>query len=208
MTVPLTLVLPIKRLRDAKSRVRLTAADRRLLAEDLALHTLTTVEECAEIGSALVVTNDEWVRGKARALGFHSIYDRYDDLNRAAQCGITTSARWWPRRTVGVLVCDLPRLTPASLAEVAKQAISSTAPLFVADRTGTGTTFVSVPPGSVVPMCFGRGSARRFYAAGCRLVTNAPLEIRADLDHIGDLVELGRPTPGSVNLNPRRGGPV
>ena len=96
-----------------------------------------------------------------------------------------------PRSGVLVLVCDLPEVEAETLNSFFDMLESSTTEaMYVADRSGFGTTAVFCPPGVKVRMVFGKDSAARFEALGCRPIDNAPLELRSDLDTLDDLKAL------------------
>lgn len=87
---------------------------------------------------------------------------------------------------MAVLVAELPRLRPDELRGALEDAAGSAVPRHVADHHGTGTTFVSIPPGARLPMVFGSGSAHRFTRLGSVPLTGAPRGLRTDLDTATD----------------------
>ncbi len=192
MTHPLILV-PVKRLTLAKSRVAVTSRRRQMVALRLVEHTLRTVAACVGGDSMVVVTADPSVRRLTVGLGGRVICDTHLDLNSALDHALRELSGSDPLRAVLVLVSDLPRLNQDDLAEVVHHVSRAASPQHVADLTECGTTAVSIRPGQQSPMLFGPQSAQRFLAAGWESLRHAPVSVRADLDTIQDLHELGLP---------------
>ena len=185
-----SLVIPVKDLDRAKSRLKVPLQTRRSIAEQLMQHTLRTVNASEAVSDVVVVASDPGIRNFARTLGIDCVEDMHNELNGAIQSGLRAAAALWPGRMLGVLVSDLPCLTPAALDRVVMESIASARPRTVVDRAGTGTTFLSIPAGCDVPMRFGRGSAQRFAAEGCVPIDDAPFEMRADLDTVTDMEDI------------------
>jgi 2-phospho-L-lactate guanylyltransferase len=197
-TRELSLILPIKDTARAKSRLDLPRIERRQIAMALARHALEVATQCLPACQIYVVTSDHEVRELAGGLGACVIADPGRGLNQAIECGMKEAACRDPRRGVVVLVCDLPEVNASALNAFFRMIESSAAEaMYVADRSGHGTTAVSCPPGVAVRMVFGQDSAARFAALGFRLAANAPRELRSDLDTLNDLDAL----PTEVRLS-------
>lgn len=187
----ISLVLPIKDIARAKSRLNLPPTARRQVAMALARHALEVATQCLPAGQIHVVSSDDGVRELAGGLGACVIADPGRGLNPAIERGVKDAARRDPRRGVVVLVCDLPEINAEALNAFFRVIDSSPGEArYVADRSGSGTTAVFCPAGVTVRMVFGQDSAARFEALGCRQVGDAPRELRSDLDTLDDLDEL------------------
>ncbi|MBS4754556.1 2-phospho-L-lactate guanylyltransferase [Nocardioides sp. zg-ZUI104] len=183
-------VVPVKQLDAAKSRLSSDPGLRRRMAVALCRSTLTVAARCASPERVFVLTRDEDVVDLAQQMGVGVLLDVGTDLNSALDAGLDVLRRTRPEATVAVLVADLPHLRPAELRRVLMTAQRSTAPRHVPDRHGTGTTFVSLPPGRRLAMAFGGHSADRFARRGSVPIVAAPPGIRADLDTSDDLSDL------------------
>jgi 2-phospho-L-lactate guanylyltransferase len=111
-----TVVIPVKRLGTAKSRLRGAVPDAR--HKDLALAMLrdTTAAAlgCAEVADLLVVTDDPAATRAVTALGAHAVPDRPGaGLNAAVRFGADVVTGLGRRRAA--LAGDLPALRPAEL---------------------------------------------------------------------------------------------
>ncbi|WP_234591410.1 2-phospho-L-lactate guanylyltransferase, partial [Micromonospora sp. MH99] len=141
-------VVPVKRLAAAKSRLRgaLPGVPHEELALALAADTLRAVLACPAVAEALVVTDDTRVVAAARAAGAGTVPDVPDaGLNAAFRHGAAQiSGRW-----VAGLTADLPALRPAELADalLAAQCDTEGVRRFVADVPGGGTVLLAAPPG-------------------------------------------------------------
>jgi 2-phospho-L-lactate guanylyltransferase len=184
------LILPVKRLECAKSRLRLSAVESRLVAEALALRTLDVALHCLDPDQVLVLTADGTIAKAAVARGVQTRPDPSGLLNVSLTQALEDERARVPHVTLAVLVVDLPTLSPSELAEVLAIAAASPAARHVADHCGTGTTFISVPPLGSIAMMFGPDSAQRFLDAGAEQIRDAPPGARADLDTPTDMCRL------------------
>ena len=191
-----TVLLPVKVLARAKSRLAVLAGDRRReLALALASDTVAAVIACPEVARVVVVTSDPVAGPLLAALGAIIVADEPDDLsvslgslsgaagagpgvlgqlgvqdalNAALRHGAAVAERRWPRAGgLAALTADLPALSPAELALALRAA--SAAPgraAFVPDAAGIGTTLYAVPPGGEFRPLFGGASRARHAASG------------------------------------------
>ena len=191
-----TVLLPVKVLARAKSRLAVLAGDRRgELALALASDTVSAVLACPEVARVVVVTSDP-VAGpllaalgaivvpdepadRAASLGNHGTLDGaglagrpgdlgvQDLLNAALRHGATVAARRWPGTGLAALTADLPAVRPAELAAALRAAGGSPGlAAFVPDAACVGTTLYAVPPGVEFRPLFGGASRARHAAAG------------------------------------------
>jgi 2-phospho-L-lactate/phosphoenolpyruvate guanylyltransferase len=137
-----TVLLPVKVLARAKSRLAVLAGDRRHeLALALASDTVSAVVACPEVARVIVVTSDPVAGPRLAALGAHIIPEANADpvelsrelqagsadgsqhaLNAALLRGAAVAARRWPGTGLAALTADLPALRPAELATALRAA--------------------------------------------------------------------------------------
>jgi 2-phospho-L-lactate/phosphoenolpyruvate guanylyltransferase len=195
MTVTWTVVIPVKVLARAKSRLGVLAGARRPeLALAMAADTVCAVLGCQEVGQVLVVSSDTAVADSLAPLGVTVVgeptvpaknivpakntvpaaaasgttpLDRPEDgLNAALVHGATTAAGLWPGTGIVALSADLPALRPAELGRALRAAGALPGRAsFVADAQDVGTTLYAAPPGTRFDPMFG-GASRRRHAAG------------------------------------------
>ncbi len=209
-----TVLLPVKVLARAKSRLAVLAGDRRRdLALALASDTVTAVLACPAVARVVVVTSDPVAGPLLAALGAIVVADEPADLadrlgppdvtpslgdlgvqdllNAALRHGAAVAARRWPGTGLAALTADLPAMSPAELAAALRAA--GTAPggaAFVPDAAGVGTTLYAVPPGGEFLPLFGGASRARHAAAGATELGLAGMTgLRRDVDTPDDLRE-------------------
>jgi 2-phospho-L-lactate guanylyltransferase len=203
MTVTWTVVIPVKVLARAKSRLGVLAGSRRPeLALAMAADTVCAVLSCPEVGQVLVVTSDEVVQGFLAPLGVAVVGEEgsptggdaprgelEDRLNAALEHGAAVAARRWPGNGIAALSADLPALRPAELSRALRSAAAVTGgAAFVADEQGIGTTLYAAAPGAVFRPMFGGASRRRHAAGGvCELLLDGIPGLRRDVDTPEDL---------------------
>jgi 2-phospho-L-lactate/phosphoenolpyruvate guanylyltransferase len=209
-----TVLLPVKVLARAKSRLAVLAGDRRRdLALALASDTVTAVLACPAVARVVVVTSDPVAGPLLAALGAIVVADEPADLadrlgppdvtpslgdlgvqdllNAALRHGAAVAARRWPGTGLAALTADLPAMSPAELAAALRAA--GTAPggaAFMPDAAGVGTTLYAVPPGGEFLPLFGGASRARHAAAGATELGLAGMTgLRRDVDTPDDLRE-------------------
>ncbi|WBB47167.1 2-phospho-L-lactate guanylyltransferase [Verrucosispora sp. WMMA2044] len=198
MTQPWTVVVPVKRLAAAKTRLRggLPGVPHQDLALALAADTLAAVRACPVVSEVLVVTDDARVAGEARSGGARILPDVADaGLNAAFRHGAAGVVGW-----VAGLTADLPALRPAELAAALRAAFTGPRGVrrFVADAPGTGTVLLAAPPGVPLDPRFGPDSAAAHAASGARPLTGDWPSLRRDVDTADDLAAAAR-----LGLGPR-----
>src|SRR5882757_1124655 len=162
----LDLVVPVKRLERAKSRLVGAAdggvGDRRAhtdLVVALALDTITAAAAADGVGDVVVVTSDPMLTAVLRTEGIRCVPEAEPGLNEAYRHGASMLGRH-----VGALQADLPALRSAELAAAIAAADGKRA--FCPDRQGTGTTLLLSAPGEPLDPRFGVGSAQAHRASG------------------------------------------
>jgi 2-phospho-L-lactate guanylyltransferase len=215
MTMTWTVVIPVKVLARAKSRLGVLAGSRRgELALAMAADTACAVLDCPDVGQVLVVTSDEVVARRLTPLGVTVVADepaliqavssspgssspgsaasgqQDAGLNAALVHGAAVAGLRWPGTGIAALSADLPALRAAELscALRAAAALPAGRAAFVADEQGVGTTLYAAAPGAGFRPAFGGASRRRHAAAGvCELLLDGIPGLRRDVDTPDDL---------------------
>ena len=177
-----TLVLPVQSAGRAKSRLLVPAGvDHTRLARAMALDTLTAVRGCPLVQRLVVVTSDPVVGAAALVAGDDVLPDDGHGLSAAVAAGVATARLLAPKGAIGVLLADLPAVTPDDLT-LALSAAGSHPSAFVPDSEGTGTVLLAAVSGGHLRPSFGAGSAARHQALGAvRLDLDLP-RLRGDVD--------------------------
>jgi 2-phospho-L-lactate/phosphoenolpyruvate guanylyltransferase len=184
-----SVVIPVKVLAQAKSRLGLLGAERRAgLALAMAADTVTAVLECPEVARVIVITDDEVAGAALAKLGALVIPDEPSaGLNPALRHGAAHVRAHWPASGVAALSADLPALRPADLT-AALTAAAGWPTAFVADAPGDGTTLYTARPGAAFAPAFGLASRARHAAGGAAELDLAGLDgLRRDVDTPADL---------------------
>lgn len=184
---PWGVVVPVKRLADAKSRlVPYGDAVRQELALAFAADVVTAALRCELVERVLVVSDDERAAALLRELGATVVPDHPDaGLNPALRHGAGLLRADDPGCGVASVSADLPSLRPADLAAVLR-AVSGGSRAFVADADGRGTTLLAAGRGAQLHPAYGRDSRTRHLASGAAEVSGPPA-LRRDVDTPQDL---------------------
>ncbi|MEU7301734.1 2-phospho-L-lactate guanylyltransferase [Streptomyces sp. NPDC007206] len=185
-----TLVIPLKPLSRAKSRLSDTAADgvRPGLALAFAQDTVSAALACGAVADVAVVTDDELAARELAALGARIVPDApANGLNAALAHGAAVVRESRPRAPVAALNADLPALRPAELA-VVLSAAAHFPRAFLADAAGVGTTLLAAGPEGELQPDFGVDSRSRHRASGAtELLLSGVDSVRQDVDTGDDL---------------------
>lgn len=183
-----TLVLPVQRATHAKSRlVAPGGVDHAQLARSMAMDTLAAVRACARVSGVIVVSSDADVAAAALDAGDELVADVGAGLGAAVTTGVAHALQSAPGAPLGVLLADLPSLTPDDLA-LALDAAAAHRAAFVPDADGAGTVLLTAREGRRLHPSFGPGSATRHAALGAaRLDLDLP-RLRRDVDTAEDLI--------------------
>ncbi|MGW0556918.1 2-phospho-L-lactate guanylyltransferase [Streptomyces sp. NPDC002926] len=189
-TAPWSLVVPLKPLVLAKSRLAEAADDilRPHLALAFAQDTVAAALACPEVRDVAVVTDDPAAAAELAALGARIVPDTpAAGLNAALTHGAEAVRAVRPAAAVGALNADLPALRPMELARVLARA-SAFPRTFLTDTAGIGTTFLSAAPGVELRPAFGGRSRRRHRASGAvEILLDGVDSVRQDVDTGDDL---------------------
>lgn len=185
-----TLVIPLKALARAKSRLSDTAADglRPGLALAFAQDTVAAALACPAVKDVAVVTDDALAGRELSALGALIVPDEpRGGLNTALAHGAGVVRTWRPESAVAALNADLPALRPLELARVLDTA-SEFPRAFLPDAAEIGTTLLAAAPGRELLPAFGTDSRARHRASGATELTLTDVDsVRQDVDTGDDL---------------------
>jgi 2-phospho-L-lactate/phosphoenolpyruvate guanylyltransferase len=201
-----TVLLPVKVLAQAKSRLAQLAGERRHeLALALASDTVSAVLACPDVARVIVVTSDPVAGPRLSSLGAHIVPEaepgdrdreaarpspdgRQHLLNAALLRGAAVAVRSWPGTGLAALTADLPALRPAELSQALRAASHTAGPVFVPDAAGLGTTLYAVGPGGEFTPMYGGASRARHAAGGAtELALDGIAGLRQDVDTPDDL---------------------
>jgi 2-phospho-L-lactate guanylyltransferase len=188
-TDPWCIVVPVKRLPLAKTRLAEVAGAHRVdLALAFALDTVTAALACDVVRAVVVVTDEPDAARALAGVGALVVADEPDaGLNPALVHGADVAARAHPGCAVGALSADLPALRPDEL-RAALAAAPETAAAFVRDAEGSGTTTLLARRRADFVPAFGPGSAVAHLAGGAvELHGDAFPSLRLDVDTARDL---------------------
>ncbi|MCM2578749.1 2-phospho-L-lactate guanylyltransferase [Streptomyces meridianus] len=185
-----TLIVPLKPLDQAKSRLSGTAVGRLrpTLALAFAQDTVAAALAVPAVVDVVVVTDDPVAAAEVTALGAHVVADVPGaGLNAALEYGAHAVRRARPGAATAALGADLPALRPAELNLVLARAAHHPR-AFLADAAGVGTTFLSASAGTPLAPAFGGRSRARHRASGAREIDPSGVEsVRRDVDTGDDL---------------------
>lgn len=185
-------VVPVKRLAAAKTRLRATplGVPHARLVLAMAQDTVRAVRACPVVAEVLVVTDDPEAAAALGALGARVVPDvPAAGINAAISFGAATLAGPAGRSEgwISALAADLPALRPDELAAALGAAAQARVRGFVPDHTGTGTTLLGAPPYAHLDPQFGPGSAARHAASGAWRMDGDWPSLRQDVDTAADL---------------------
>jgi len=202
------IVVPIKRLAVAKTRLAEGADVRADLALAMALDTVAAARSAPAVDRVVVVTDEPAAAQAVRRMGAIVVADAPDaGLNPALVHGAKAAADDSPGLAVAALSSDLPALRPADLDGVLRAATGHPCCL-VSDADGTGTTLLTaLDPVQLSPR-FGPGSRQAHVDDGAYDVTaEAAASLRRDVDTVDDLraatdLGLGPATAAALRRHP------
>jgi 2-phospho-L-lactate guanylyltransferase len=194
-----SIVVPVKRLSAAKTRLSLSEHPRNVLALAFACDTIAAALACPLVATLVAVTSDRRAAHELEQLGALVVPDGPEaGLNPAVEYGARVAREHAPRRGTAVLSADLPALRPEALGRALLRA-SAHRRAFVPDADGRGTTLLACLPEEELYPEFGSGSAERHRRSGAYAIEDAGLEsLRQDVDTAADLDAAAR-----LGLGPR-----
>jgi 2-phospho-L-lactate guanylyltransferase len=209
-TVSWTVIIPVKRLAHAKSRLRdgigsaggvASSRAHEELVLAMVLDTVAAALSSPVVGRVIVISPDPEPGEEAALLGAETMPDVPDaGLNPAlayAAAHVRRTSTGGTEPGVAALTADLPALREAELTEALRQADQVAGSLgpgviarsFVADAAGTGTVLLAAPAGAALEPCFGPDSAAAHEASGAIRLSGAWPSLRRDVDTPADLAE-------------------
>ena len=191
----LCVIVPVKGLGDAKSRLAAALTPRQRATLVLAmLEDVLIAVRVAHEGLLLLVTPDDDYAPAARRAGAELMKDAGGGYNAAVAQALAAAAA----REAGaalVLPADQPRVQPSELRS-AIEALEEASVVVAPSRDG-GTGLLGLRPPDAIGPAFGIGSAARHRALGeAAGLTAAWLELpslRDDVDEVGDLLRGATP---------------
>ncbi|MFE9775643.1 2-phospho-L-lactate guanylyltransferase [Streptomyces sp. NPDC005931] len=185
-----TLVVPLKPLARAKSRLSDTAGDglRPGLALAFAQDTVAAALACRAVKGVVVVTDDALAGRELAALGAAVVADEPGGGLNAALAHAAAVARASGRAgAVAALNADLPALRPRELARVL-EAAAEFPRAFLPDAAAIGTTLLTAAADRELLPSFGTDSRARHRASGAvELRLDGVDSVRQDVDTGEDL---------------------
>ncbi|MET9084091.1 2-phospho-L-lactate guanylyltransferase [Streptomyces sp. NPDC004237] len=185
-----TLVIPLKPLARAKSRLADTAADgvRPSLALAFAQDTVAAALACQSVKDVAVVTDDTLAGRELSALGARIVPDPPGSgLNAALRHGAAAVRASRPESPVAALNADLPALRPLELSRVL-DAAAEFPRAFLPDTAAIGTTLLAATSGHELAPAFGPDSRARHRGSGAEELRLVGVDsVRQDVDTGADL---------------------
>jgi len=182
-----SVVIPVKRLPEAKSRLApLLGARRSALALAFACDTAAAAAASPLVSGVFAVTGDRTVADRLSALGARILPDDAGGgLNGALETGARRALALAPGHRIAALTSDLPSLRSADLTN----ALTGVGPgrAFVPDAPGSGTTLLLAGADGVLGPRFGPDSRDAHEASGASLIAGAATSLRRDVDTAEDL---------------------
>ena len=194
-------VVPVKRLEVAKTRLSVDPQLRRELALAMATDSVAACLATPGVVGVVVVTDDEVAGPAMRSLGARVVADEPDaGLNAALAHGARVLLGQHPEAGVVALSADLPALTARALADLLARAATVDTGC-VADAAGTGTTVLTASSPTSLAPAFGAGSWQRHRDAGAADLTgHADPRLRRDVDTRDDLADAMRLGCGAATV--------
>jgi len=191
------LVLPLKSLRDGKTRLAavLDAGQRAALIEELLMHSLDQAAQFPGLRNTVLVSPCEKARARAGELGVRVVDERAPGLNQALQRA--QRAVYQSGADIMLMVpCDLPLLTAKDLRCLVDSA-GTRAVALAPDRFKQGTNGLCLPTSAAFEFAFGPNSYERHRSSVERLHLHAVEVDRPglafDVDTPSDLAQLRSP---------------
>lgn len=179
-----SLLVPVKRLSLAKTRLALPAATRMDLALAMACDTISAALGARAVAEVVVITDDPRAAETLAAIGARVVDDVPNaGLNPALVHGASVAAQ--PH--VAALSSDLPALQSAELDAVLLLAIAHPR-AFVADSAGDGTTLLTATAIADFAPAYGPDSRTAHVGSGAvDLSADAGASVRHDVDTLAAL---------------------
>lgn len=176
------LLVPVKALSTAKTRLALDGDRTRRLMRAFALDSVTAAAQSPLVAGVYVVSSEP----DLELPGVTVLPDEgAGDLNGALAAAARRVQASRPGLGLAALCADLPCLVEPDL--TAALSAATAARWFVADAEGSGTTLLAAVAGHDLEPCFGPGSAARHAATGAVPLRDGVPTVRLDVDTTADL---------------------
>lgn len=179
-------MVPVKPPGEGKTRFGDVPAELRgRLAVAFATDAVRACLRARRVAQVLVITEDAGFGEYVASLGAATCGDGDEGgLNGALRHGAATAARRWPALQPFALCGDVPAVLPEEL-DAALGSVAS-APAYVVDADGTGTSLYTAPAADFDPR-YGVGSAAAHRAGGAVPISGELGGLRRDVDDLADL---------------------
>lgn len=192
-----TVVLPVKRFREAKRRLAASMDEERLRALVAAMleDVLESIEAARAVERTIVVTGDPVAQEIVATTAAEVVPDPADEGHVVAALAGIARAEVEGAGCVVLLAGDCPLLDPHELDRLLT-AVPENYVAVIPDRHGTGTNALVLAPPCAIQPSFGEGSCERHVAAareaGIPFAVEEVASLALDLDTPADLVALTR----------------
>jgi 2-phospho-L-lactate guanylyltransferase len=187
-----SIVVPVKRLSAAKTRLSLSEHPRSVLALAFACDTIAAALACPLVATLVAVTSDRRAARELAQIGALVVPDEPEaGLNAAIEHGAQVARQLAPNRGTAALSADLPALRPEALGRALLRA-SAHRRAFVPDADGEGTTLLACLPTEELHPEFGPGSAERHRRSGAYAIEEGLESLRQDVDTAADFAAAAR----------------
>lgn len=183
--MPWRVVVPIKTLDAAKTRLQVPDGIRSALALAFALDAIDALRKCDQVASIVVTTNSDDLSAELTRQGIEVMVDSGVGLNAAIRGAATSEV------DTAVLVGDLPAVQADDLTSALTTAAAHRRS-FVCDATGVGTTLLTARAGTPLDPRFGEHSRAEHRASGAHEIDGRFSGLRRDVDTDVDLWDARR----------------
>jgi len=179
-----SVLIPVKRLDIAKTRIAIPAPSRARLALAMAIDTVSAVLACGTVVEVVIITSDARARAVLSALGARVVDDLPDSgLNPALVYGASIAAEM----RVAALSSDLPALRSDDL-DAALHLAAGHRSAVVADTSGRGTTMLTARTPRDFSPAFGVQSLAAHVSGGAvDISADTAASVRHDVDTLAAL---------------------
>ena len=183
------MLVPVKRLAAAKTRLRgaVGAARHESLVLAMAQDTVAAAVATVGVAGVVVVTADPWVTAAVTALGARAVPEPGGGGLNAALSHAAADASAVVGGRVAALPADLPALRGDELSAALSALSAAAGGGYVPDAAGTGTVLLAAAVGGRLVPRFGPGSAAAHGHSGARRVEGDWPSLRHDVDTPADL---------------------
>lgn len=186
-----SLVMPVKHLDRAKTRLAPQPQTRRRLALAFAADVVTAACGSPQVARVVVVTGDAVAAALLGRLGAVIVPEpEPGGLNEAIEAGRAFAAAAGPGDRIAAMTSDLPGLRENELTALLAGAPGDRC--FVPDASGQGTTMLLSDEDGVLDPAFGPDSRRLHEAGGAKALEETGPTVRRDVDLPEDVAEVLR----------------